>query len=145
MDRHLIAVKVGVERGTVQGMEFQGASIHKDRFKSLNAQTVQRGGAVQHDGVILNDNVQRVPHFRDALVYHLFGGLNIVRGAVLHQFFHDKRAEQFHGHFLGHAALIDFQFRTDDNDAPPGVVHALAQQVLAETPLLALEHIAEGF
>ena len=84
MDRHLIAVKVGVEGGTVQGMQFQGAALHQNRLKGLNAQTVQRRGAVEHDGVILNDHVQRVPNFRDALVHHLFGGFDIVRGAVLH-------------------------------------------------------------
>ena len=94
--------------------------------------------------MILDDLVQSVPHLGAALIHHLLGGLDVVGGAVLHQLLHDEGAEQLHGHLLGHAALVDLQLRADHDNAAAGVVHTLAQQVLAEAALLALEHIAQG-
>ena len=125
-------------------MQLQGATLHQHRLKGLDTQTVQRRCAVQHNGVILDDLVQRVPHLGAALIHHLLGGFDVVGGAVLHQLLHDERAEQLHRHLLGHAALIDLQLGAYHDNASAGVVHALAQQVLAEASLLTLQHIAEG-
>ena len=141
---HLVAVEVGVEGGAVQGVQLQGAALHQHRLKGLDAQAVQRGGAVEHDGMVLDDLIQGVPHLGAALVHHLLGGLDVVGAAVLHQLLHNEGAEQLQGHLLGHAALIDLQLGAHADHASAGVVHALAQQVLAEAALLALEHIAEG-
>ena len=135
---HLVAVEVRVEGGAVQGVQLQGPAVHQHRLEGLDAQAVQRRSAVQHDGVVLDDDIQSVPHLGDALVHHLLGGLDVVGSAVLHQLFHDEGTEQLHGHLLGHAALIDFQLGADHDNGTAGVVHALAQQVLAETALLAL-------
>ena len=57
---HLVAVEVGVEGGAVQGMQLQCAAVHQHRLEGLDAQAVQRRGAVEHDGVILDDDVQGV-------------------------------------------------------------------------------------
>ena len=38
---------------------------------------------------------------------------------------------------------MEFQFRTDNNNRAAGVIHALAKQILTETPLLAFQHIGE--
>ena len=138
MDGHLVAVEVRVEGGAVQGVQLQGPAVHQHRLEGLDAQAVQRRSAVQHDGVVLDDDIQSVPHLGDALVHHLLGGLDVVGSAVLHQLFHDEGTEQLHGHLLGHAALVDFQLGADHDNASTGVVHALAQQVLAEPALLAL-------
>ena len=138
MNGHLVAVEVRVEGGAVQGVQLQGPAVHQHRLEGLDAQAVQRRSAVQHDGVVLDDDIQSVPHLGDALVHHLLGGLDVVGSAVLHQLFHDEGTEQLHGHLLGHAALIDFQLGADHDNGTAGVVHALAQQVLAEPPLLAL-------
>jgi len=46
-------------------------------------------------------------------------------------------------HELGQAALVQLQLRTDDDDRTAGVIHPLAEQVLAETPALALDHVGE--
>ena len=59
-------------------------------------------------------------------------------------FFHNERAEELDGHFLRHAALIELQIRADDDNASAGVVDTLAEQVLTEAALLALEHIRQG-
>ena len=56
----------------------------------------------------------------------------------------DERLEQLQRHLLGQAALVQLQGRADHDDRTAGVVDALAQQVLAEPPLLALDHVGQG-
>ncbi len=141
VDCHLVAVKVGVIRRANQRMQPEGAPFNKDRFKSLYAQPVQRRRPVKQNRVFFNDNIQSVPNLGALLIDHLFSGFNVVCQAFLNQLVHDKWAEQLNCHFFRHAALVYFQIRAHDNNGTPGIVHALAQQVLAETPLLALEHI----
>ena len=53
----------------------------------------------------------------------------------------DEGLEEFEGHLLGQAALVEPEVRTDDDDRPSGVVDPLAEQVLSEAALLALEHV----
>ena len=57
----------------------------------------------------------------------------------------DERIEEHERHLLGQTALAELELGTDDDDGTTGVVHAFAEQVLAETPLLALQHIRKGF
>jgi hypothetical protein len=64
---------------------------------------------------------------------------------VLDELLHDERLEQLERHFLGQTALVQLQLRTDDDNRTAGIVDALAEQVLAETALLALEHVGQGF
>ena len=45
---------------------------------------------------------------------------------------------------MGQAALVELQVRADDDDGAAGVVDALAEQVLAEAALLALEDVRQG-
>ena len=54
----------------------------------------------------------------------------------------DERLEQHERHLLRQTALVELQLRTDDDDRTAGVIDALAEQVLAETSALALEHVA---
>ena len=55
----------------------------------------------------------------------------------------DERLEQFERHLLRQTALMQTQRRTDHDDRTTGVVDALAEQVLTETTLLALDHVGE--
>src|SRR5215217_6851199 len=57
---------------------------------------------------------------------------------------HHERLEELDGHQAWEAALVHLQARADHDDRPAGVVHALAEQVLTEPALLALEHIGEA-
>ncbi|MPM64189.1 hypothetical protein SDC9_111075 [bioreactor metagenome] len=95
--------------------------------------------------MLLDDEVQGVPHLSAAPVHHLLSGLDVVGETVLHQLLHDKGAEELNGHLLGQAALVDLELGADHDDASARVVHALAQQILTETALLAFEHVGEGF
>ena len=142
---HLVAVEVRVEGGAAQGVQLQGTALHQDGLKGLDAQTVQRRRTVQHHGTVLDNFVQGVPHLGLALVDHLLGGLDIVRQTVGNQLLHNEGPEQLDGHFLGHAALIKLQLGADNDNAASGVVNTLAQQILTEPALLALEHVGQGF
>src|SRR5262249_31640914 len=44
---------------------------------------------------------------------------------------------------LGQTALVQPQLGTDDDDGAGGVIDALAEQVLAEAALLALDHVGQ--
>ena len=77
-------------------------------------------------------------------VDHLLGGLDVLRRLALDQAGHDERLEQLERHELRQTALVQLQRRTGDDDRAARVVHALAEQVLAETALLALEHVARA-
>ena len=55
----------------------------------------------------------------------------------------DERLEQLQRHLLGQAALVQLQLRADDDHRAARIVDALAEQVLAEAALLALQHVGE--
>ena len=55
----------------------------------------------------------------------------------------DERLEQLERHLLRQAALVQLQLRTDHDHRAAGIVDALAEQVLAEAALLALQHVGE--
>ena len=144
VDRHLVAVEVGVECGAAQGVQLERAALDEHGLERLNAQTVERRCAVEHDRVVFDDDFECVPDLGALLVDHFLGGLDVVGNAILDELFHDERAEELDGHFLRHAALIELQVRANDDNASAGVVHTLAEQVLTEAALLALEHIRQG-
>ena len=94
--------------------------------------------------MVFNHHFQGVPHLRLGPLHRLAGGLDVAHGAGLHQALHDKRLEQLQSHLFRQAALIHLQLGAYHDNGTAGVVHALAQQVLAEPALLALEHVAQG-
>ena len=55
----------------------------------------------------------------------------------------DKWLEQYQRHFLGETTLVKFQFRADNDHRAAGVVNTFAEQILTETPALALQHVAQ--
>ena len=72
------------------------------------------------------------------------GALDVVGEALLDELAHDERLEQLERHLLGQPALVQLELGADDDDRPARVVDALAQQVLAEAALLALEHVGQA-
>jgi hypothetical protein len=63
--------------------------------------------------------------------------------SAVDQRLHDERLEQLERHLLGQAALVQLERGADHDDRTARVVDALAQQVLAEPALLALEHVGQ--
>ena len=101
-------------------------------------------GAVEHDGMILYHLFQSVPHLVVGAFHTLFSRFQV--GALLgfYQPVHDEGLEQLQRHFLGDTALVKLELRSDDYDGTSGIVHALAQQVLTETSLLAAKQTGKG-
>ena len=63
--------------------------------------------------------------------------------AALFELVVDERLEQLERHLLRQPALVQLQLGTDDDDRTAGVVDALAEQVLTEPALLALQRIGQ--
>ena len=140
---HLVAVEVGVEGGADQRMNLDGLAFHQHRLKSLNAEAMKRGSAVEQNRVVLDDLFKDVPHYRLLHLYHFFGLLDGGALAGLLKAVIDERLEELERHLLGQAALVQLELGADHDNRPAGVVDAFAEQVLAETALFALERVRE--
>ena len=138
MNRHLVAVEVGVERGTAQRVELDGATFNEHRRERLDTKSVQRRRTVEQYGVILDNALEGVPDLILSALYHLLSLLDVLRGALLNEVVEHERLEQLESHLLRETALIHLQLRTNDDNGTSGVVDALTEQVLTETSLLTL-------
>ena len=143
--RHLVAVEVGVVGRADERMDADGLAFDQDRLKRLDRQAVERRRAVEQHRMPLGDLLQDVPHLGGFLLDHLAGAAHGVHEAELLQPADDERLEEHERHLLRQAALVELQLGADDDDGAARVVDALAEQILAETALLALEHVAQGF
>ena len=143
VDRHLVAVEVRVERGAHQRVDLDGLALDQHRLEGLDAEPVQRRRAVQEHRVLLDHVLQHVPHLGPEPLDHLLGAPDVRRQRPVHEHLHDERLEQLDRHEARQAALVHLQARTDHDDRTARVVDALAEQVLAEATLLALEHVRE--
>ena len=143
MDGHLVAVEVRVERVTDQRVHLDRLALHELRLEGLQPEAVERRRAVEQHRVLLDDLLEHVPDLGDHRVDQLLGRLDVLDGLALDQPGHDERLEQLEGHQLGQPALVELQRGAGHDDRASRVVHALAEQVLAEAALLALEHVAQ--
>ena len=144
VDRHLVAVEVGIERRADERVNLDRRALHEDRHERLDAQPVQGGRAVEQDRVILDDLFENVPDRGVHALDDSLRALDVMGEALLHQLAHDERLEQLEGHLLGQAALVQLELRSDHDHGAARIVDALAEQVLAEPALLALEHVAQA-
>ena len=126
-------------------MQLNCAAFYENRLKRLDAKPVQRGRAVEHDGMVLDDDLQRVPNLVLRALDHLAGGFDIIGLVGFDQPLHDEGLEQLKRHLLGQTTLVELKLRADDDHGTAGIVDALAEQVLAETALFALEHVGQRF
>ena len=104
---------------------------------------MQGGCAVQQHRVLGDDLFEDVPHLRALTLHHPLGGLDVLRVVEVDEPLHHERLEQLERHQLRQTALVQLELRADDDDRTAGVVDALAEQVLAEPALLALEQIRQ--
>ena len=88
-----------------------------------------------------DDFIQDVPDFGALFLDQLLGLLDGRGQALGFQPRVDERLEQLERHLLRQAALVQLQFRPGHDDRPAREVDPLAQKVLAEAALLALEHV----
>ena len=140
---HLVAVEVGVEGGADQRVQLDGLAFDQLRLERLDAEAVQGRRAVEQHRVLADHLFEDVPHLRLLALDHALGLLDGARQALGVQPRVDERLEQLERHLLGQAALVQLQLGADHDDRTAGVVDALAEQVLAEAALLALQHVGE--
>ena len=143
VDGHLVAVEVGVEGRAHQRVDLDGLALDQHRLEGLDAEAVQRRRPVQQHRVLLDDVLEHVPHLRAAALDHALGRLDVLGQLEVDEALHDERLEQLERHQLGQAALVQLQRRADHDDRTARVVDALAEQVLTEPALLALQHVRE--
>ncbi len=143
VDRHLVAVEVGVVGGTDERVELDRLALDQDRLEGLDAEAVERGRAVQEDRVLADHLVQDVPHLGPLLLDHLLRALDGRDEAALLELVVDEGLEQLERHLLRQPALVEAELGADHDHGAPRVVDALAEEVLAEAPRLALEHVGE--
>ncbi len=143
MDGHLVAVEVGIEALADQRVQVDGVALDQHRFEGLDAHAVQGGGPVEQHGVVLDHGFQDVPDLLVLAFQHLLGAFDGIGVAEFLELADDERLVKFQGDLLGQTALVQFQLGTDHDHAAGGVIHAFAQQVLAEAALLALDHVRQ--
>ena len=141
---HLVAVEVRVVGGADERVQLDGLAFDEQRLEGLDAEAVQRRGAVQQNRVFLDHVGQDIPYDQLFALHHLFRALDGGGMASLLKFGIDEGLEKLERHLLGQAALMEFQVRAHDDDGTAGVVDALAEQVLTEAALLALDHVGQG-
>src|SRR5437588_285527 len=134
---HLVAVKVRVERCANQRVNADGLALNERRLEGLNAEAVQRRSTVQKNGMLANHVFQDVPNDGLLLLHHFLGLLDGGAVALGFKLVIDERLEELERHFLRQTALVELEFRADDDDRTARIVHALAKKVLSEAPLLA--------
>src|SRR6202167_220742 len=124
-------------------MNLDRLALHQHRLEGLDAKTVQRGCPVQHDRVIFDDLFQNVPDDRILLLHHFFGLLDGGTVSRLLEPVIDERLEQLESHLLRQPALMQLEFGANNDHRTTGVIDALAEQVLAEAALLALQRVGK--
>ena len=140
---HLVTIEVGVERSADEGVKLNGLALDELRFERLDSETVKRWCAVQQNRAVADDFFELAPDLGVRALNGALRALDAGREALILQLLDDVGLEQFERHLLGQTALVKLQLRTDHDDRTARVVDALSQKVLAETPLLALEHVGQ--
>ena len=115
MHSHLVAIKVGVEGWADQGVQLDGTTIHQLGFKGLNSETVQRGSAVQQNGVSLDHLLQHLHHLVVGLLDELLSRLDVVHNVLTDQTVNHEGLEELNGHLLRQTALMHFQLGSHHN------------------------------
>ena len=93
--------------------------------------------------MLLDDVLEDIPDLWACALDHALSTLDVVRSARSDELLHDKRLEELECHDFRQAALMQLEFRADDDNGTARIVDALAEQVLAEAALFALEHVGE--
>ena len=145
VDGHLVAVEVGVECGTHERVELDSVAFDEYRPECLDALAVQGRRAVQEHVLVFDHFFENRPHFRHAVFDEAARAADVVGELALEQSCDDERAEELERHVLGQTALIELEFRTDDDDRAARVVDALAEQVLAEVARACPSDFGERF
>src|SRR5579883_2113889 len=126
-------------------MQLDSFSFDQHRLECLNAEAMERGRAIQQDGVIADDFFENIPDYGVLLLHQFFGLFDRGAMATLLEPVVDEGFEQLERHLLGQATLMELKLRTDYNDRAAGVIDAFSEQILPEAALLALQSVGKRF
>ena len=128
------------------GCNLDGAPFDENGLERLNAERrCSVGARFKKHGMLFDNAFQHVPNGRLCLFrLKRFALLILWHWPLSTSFVHDERLEQLDRHFFGETALIEFEFGPDDDNRTAGIVDALAEKVLTETPLLAAQKPGTG-
>ena len=143
VDGHLVTVEVRVVRRAHERVQLNRLAFDQHGLERLNAETVQGRCAVQEHGMLADHLGEDVPHLGGFPLHHLLGSLDRGRHAARLELAEDEWLEQFQRHLLRQTALMQAQRGTDHNHGATGIIDALAEEVLPETALLALDHVRQ--
>ena len=141
VNSHLVAIEVSIECLTNQWVELNSLTIHELWLECLNSKAVQRWCTVEHHGMLLDHLFECIPDLWAHPFNHPLGCLDIACRTIVNQRLHDEWLEELKCHFLWQAALVQLEFRTNNDNGTSRVVNTLSEQVLAEPAFLALEHV----
>ncbi len=144
VDGHLVAVEVGVVTRAHQGVQRDRVAFDEHRLEGLDAHAVQGRCTVQENRMLVDDLLEDIPDLGVTTLEHALGRLDRIGKAVLLELADDEGLVQLQCDLLGKAALVKLEFRADDDHRTSGVVDTLAQEVLTEPTLLALDHVGQG-
>src|SRR5580692_1462397 len=102
---------------------------------------MQSRRTVEEHRMLADDFLEDVPNFRSLALHQALRGLDGRGLAAQLQLLEDEGLEELERHLLRQAALVQPQGRAHDDDRAARVVDALAQKILAEAALLALDHV----
>jgi hypothetical protein len=145
VDGHLVAVEVGVEGVADERVDLDRLALDEHRLERLDAEAVQGRRAVQQHRVLRDYLLEHVPDLGTIESTCFFAAL---------MFWTDFRStsrlmmnglKSSSAISFGRPALVQLQVRPGDDHRAARVVDALAEQVLAEPALLALEHVESDF
>src|SRR5690348_16764549 len=143
MNRHLVSVEVGIEGCADQRMKLDRLSFNQHRFKGLDAEAVQRGCAIEQHRMFADYLFKDIPNLRLLFFDELLRLFDRRRETLRLQPRINERLKQLECHFLRQSTLMQFQLGTDNDHRTPGIVHAFAEQILAEAALLAFQHVGK--
>ena len=113
---HLIAVEVRIVSRANQRMNANRFAFNQQRLESLDRKTVQSRRAIQQHRMALRHFFENIPDFRRLALDHFLRAAHRMHIAEFFQPTNDERLEQDERHLLRQTALVQLQFRPDDDD-----------------------------
>ena len=116
VNSHLVTVEVGVVSCTYKRMKSYCTAFNKNRFKRLDTQSVKCRSTVKEHRMFFDNFFKYIPYCFVRTFYFFLSIFYVMSTAVINKLFHNERLEQLKCHFFRKSALINFQFRSyNDN------------------------------
>ena len=143
VNRHLVTVEVGVESRTDKRVQLDCLAFNQLRLEGLDTQPVKCRCTVQQHRVSLENVFEDIPYNRVLAVDDLLRALYSLDNTALNELADNKRLVELGCHILRDTCLVKLELRAHDDNRTCGVINPLAEKVLAEASLLALEAVRE--